>query len=157
MIISKEPAYVVGHAGNLIGPADALLVLEVTHGHRPAPHLGQRLHDGIPHINWQTSARALPLNLRHPRPGPASASDPNGTGERNDQVVGTGIWICQRGCSLIIDEAWRVALVSKGTPALGRTLNTSWVSVCPIPRWTLMWLRSALRSSAGFATATCTR
>lgn len=30
MIISKEPAYVVGHSGNLIGPADALLVLEVT-------------------------------------------------------------------------------------------------------------------------------
>ena len=25
-------------------------------------------HDGIPHINWQTSARALPPNLRHPRP-----------------------------------------------------------------------------------------
>lgn len=56
-----------------------------------------------------------------------------------------------------IDEAWRVALVSKGTPAPGRTLNTSWVSVCPIPRWTLMWLRTRSRSSSGLATATCTR
>jgi len=57
-------AYLAGHAGNA-EPADALLVLEVT------LDTGQRLtrpaaHDG-PHINWQTSARALPLNVRHPQ------------------------------------------------------------------------------------------
>ncbi len=31
--------------------------------------MGQWSHAGIPHLNWQTSARALPLNPRHPRPG----------------------------------------------------------------------------------------
>jgi hypothetical protein len=69
----QRPAYLAGHAGNVTEPATALLVLEVT------LDTGQRLtrpaaHDGIPHIHWQTSARALPLSLKHPRPGPASAS-----------------------------------------------------------------------------------
>jgi hypothetical protein len=57
-----QGAYLADHAANVIEPADALLVLEVT------LDTGQRLtrpaaHDGIPHINWQTSARVLPLNF----------------------------------------------------------------------------------------------
>jgi hypothetical protein len=63
MIISKEPAYVVGHAGNLIGPADALLVLEVT------MDTGQRL----------TSASGPRRNTSHQlpdqRPRPATQSE----------------------------------------------------------------------------------
>ena len=67
MISSKRPACLADHARNLTGPADALLALKLT------LDTGQRLtrpaaHDGIPHINWQTSARALPLNVRHPIP-----------------------------------------------------------------------------------------
>ena len=57
MISPKGPAYLAGHAGNLIEPADALLVLEANMdtGHlltRPAAHAG------IPQIDWQTSTRA---------------------------------------------------------------------------------------------------
>jgi hypothetical protein len=60
MISSKGPAYLAGHAGNVIEPAGALLVLQVT------SDTGQRLtrpaaRDGIPHINRQTSAVACPL------------------------------------------------------------------------------------------------
>jgi hypothetical protein len=39
-------------------------------------------HGEIPHINWQTSARSLPLHLRHPRSDAADSSGPNGTGHR---------------------------------------------------------------------------
>lgn len=63
MIISKEPAYAVGHSGNLIGPADALLVLEVT------MDTGQRL----------TSASGPRRNTSHQladqRPRPATQSE----------------------------------------------------------------------------------
>ena len=57
--VPRGPACLAGHA---IEPADAPLVLEGT------LDTGQRLtrpaaHDGTPHINWQTSARALPFNL----------------------------------------------------------------------------------------------
>ena len=80
MTSSKRPACLAGQAGTVTGTADALLALELT------LDVDQRLtrpaaHDEIPHTNRQTSARALPLNSRHARPGPASASDPNGTGQ----------------------------------------------------------------------------
>ncbi len=37
-------------------------------------------HAGISHVNWQNPRPRPAAHLRHPRPGPASASDLNGTG-----------------------------------------------------------------------------